>query len=27
MINSVLFFGRTDCKYSLKIKNFLKKKI
>jgi methionyl-tRNA formyltransferase len=27
MINSALFFGRTDCKYSLKIKNFLKKKI
>ena len=27
MINSVLFFGRTDCKYSLKIKNFLIKKI
>ena len=27
MINSVLFFGRTDCKYSSKIKSFLKKKI
>ena len=27
MINSVLFFGKTNCKYSLKIKNFLKKKI
>tara|TARA_Y100000590_G_scaffold219798_1_gene248888 strand:- start:19944 stop:20615 length:672 start_codon:yes stop_codon:yes gene_type:complete len=27
MINSVLFFGRTGCKYSLKIRNFLKKKI
>ena len=27
MINSALFFGRADCKYSLKIKNFLKKKI
>ena len=27
MINSVLFFGRVDCRYSLKIKNFLEKKI
>ena len=27
MINSVLFFGRKNCKYSLKIKSFLKKKI
>ena len=27
MINSILFFGRTNCKFSLKIKNFLKKKI
>ncbi len=27
MINSVLFFGRTNCKYSSKIKFFLKKKI
>lgn len=26
MINSVLFFGRKNCKYSLKIKSFLKKK-
>ena len=24
MINSVLFFGRKNCKYSLKIKSFLK---
>ncbi len=27
MINSVLFFGRKNCKYSLKIKSFLKKKV
>ena len=27
MINSVLFFGRTNCEYSSKIKYFLKKKI
>tara|TARA_B100000989_G_scaffold80716_1_gene57529 strand:+ start:2174 stop:2845 length:672 start_codon:yes stop_codon:yes gene_type:complete len=27
MINSVLFFGRKNCKFSLKIESFLKKKI